>query len=141
MDFSDDFLIEKLEARGLRVHLAPKTEWLNYCSHLRRQEEGRNWLLGNFSRWIQQRIEKVALSAMSEHFNCPPLPGSVESLAAAAPYVSDELHGEAVLTVAVHCTNIGTDTLTRSSTSVRSNVCRPKSPKRNFSTSPSAKVC
>ena len=37
---------EKLEARGLRVHLAPETEWINYCGHIQRQMLGRNRLAG-----------------------------------------------------------------------------------------------
>jgi hypothetical protein len=32
--FANDFLIERLQQRGLRVHLAPPTEWLEYASDL-----------------------------------------------------------------------------------------------------------
>ena len=48
VEFSNDFLIEKLEARGLRVHLAPKTEWINYCGHMQRRDAGPEPVRGRF---------------------------------------------------------------------------------------------
>ena len=99
VDFSNDFLIEKLEARGLRVHLAPKTEWLDYCGHVQRQLHERNWLVDSFSHFVRGRIESTALAAMAPVMGWSPLPTPAEALAAAAPYVDPDLHGEAVLTV------------------------------------------
>jgi predicted nucleotide-binding protein (sugar kinase/HSP70/actin superfamily) len=99
VDFSNDFLIEKLEARGLRVHLAPKTEWLDYCGHVQRQMDDRNRLADGFRHFLQCRIESAALSAMASSLGWLPLPTPAEALAAAQPYVDGSLHGEAVLTV------------------------------------------
>jgi activator of 2-hydroxyglutaryl-CoA dehydratase/predicted nucleotide-binding protein (sugar kinase/HSP70/actin superfamily) len=99
VDISNDWLIEKLEARGLRVHLAPKIEWVNYCGHVQRQMEGRNRFADAFSHLLRRRIETAALSALAPHLGWPPLPTTAETLAAAEPYVDAALNGEAVLTV------------------------------------------
>ncbi len=99
VEFSNDFLIEKLEARGLRVHLAPKTEWLNYCGYRQQHEPGRNRLADNFSELVRKRIENLAFAAVAPHLGWTPPPSTAETLAAARPYVSDALTGEAVLTV------------------------------------------
>ena len=99
VDFANDFLIEQLEARGLRVHLAPKTEWLNYCGYVQTQTAGRNRWLDGFSQIIQRRIERAARSAMAPSLGWLPLPTPGEALTAAEPYVAAALQGEAVLTV------------------------------------------
>jgi predicted CoA-substrate-specific enzyme activase len=99
VDFSNDFLIEKLEARGLRVHLAPASEWLNYCGYIQRRRNGRNWFTDGFSDFTRHRIESVTLAAMAPHLGWPAPPSIAETLAAAQPYVNDALEGEAVLTV------------------------------------------
>ncbi|MDD5141170.1 MAG: acyl-CoA dehydratase activase-related protein [Verrucomicrobiales bacterium] len=99
VEFANDSVIEKLEARGLRVHLAPKTEWINYCGQVQRQTEGRNRLSDAFSHRVQRRIEGAALAAMAPHLGWSPLPATTEAFAAAEPYVHSALWGEAVLTV------------------------------------------
>ena len=99
VDFSNDFLIEKLEARGLRVHLAPKSEWINYCGHLQRQQDGRNPVTDTFSYLVRRRIESAAFTALAPQLNWTTPPSTAEALAAAAPYVNAALEGEAVLTV------------------------------------------
>jgi predicted nucleotide-binding protein (sugar kinase/HSP70/actin superfamily) len=99
VEFSNDFLIEKLEARGLRVHLANMAEWLNYTSYIRRQTPGRNHLADNFSDFVQRRIESAAFSAIAHHFGWAAPPATAAALAAAGPYINAALQGEAVLTV------------------------------------------
>jgi predicted nucleotide-binding protein (sugar kinase/HSP70/actin superfamily) len=99
VEFSNDSVIEKLEARGLRVHLAPKSEWVNYCGYVQRQMDGRNWLADGFSRLVRHRIEGACLAAMAPHLGWSPLPTTNEALAAGEPYVHPALEGEAVLTV------------------------------------------
>ena len=99
VDFSNDFIIKKLEARGLRVRLSPKTEWLNYCGYVGRQRRGTNRLTGRFSELIQRRIEATALAMMSPHLGWPVPPSVTEALDTARPYVHPALEGEAVLTV------------------------------------------
>ena len=99
VEFSNDFLVEKLEARGLRVHLTPKTEWINYCAHCRKSETGRNRFADGFSDWMQDRIQKAAFTAIAPQLGWPALPTSKESLGAAAPYINEKLECEAVLSV------------------------------------------
>lgn len=99
VDFSNDMLIEKLEERGLRVHLASKSEWINYCGNFTAQKAGRNPVTGGFSRFIRQQIEKTAFAVMRENMGWPPLPTTEAILATAAPYVNPALEGEATLSV------------------------------------------
>jgi len=96
---SNDDLIRKLEVRGLRVHVAPRTEWFNYCSHLQFQQEGRNRIRDGFSQWVQHRVERAALAAMAPQLHWSAQPTTAQALSAAAPYVDSALEGEAVLTV------------------------------------------
>jgi predicted nucleotide-binding protein (sugar kinase/HSP70/actin superfamily) len=99
VDFSNDMLIEKLEARGLRVHLASKAEWVNYCGNYTAQTVDRNLIASSLSRFIRQQIEKTAFSAMSGPMAWQPLPTTETILQTAEPYVTSKLAGEAVLAV------------------------------------------
>jgi predicted nucleotide-binding protein (sugar kinase/HSP70/actin superfamily) len=99
VEFSNDFLIRKLESRGLRVRLAPTYEWITYCSHIRRRRTGRNWLADLSSDYVQGRIEQSAFAAVAEPLGWLPPPSMSDVLAAAQPYVNSALEGEAVLTV------------------------------------------
>ena len=99
VDFSNDFIIEKLEARGLRVQVPPQTEWLNYCGFVRRRKQEHVGFTDHFSRQVQHRIESAARAAMSARLGWPMPPTVAETLDAARPYVNDALEGEAVLTV------------------------------------------
>ena len=99
VEFSNDCLIEKLEARGLRVLLSPITEWLNYCSYIRRDMPGRNRLADRFGNRVQHRIESAAFSALAPHLGWAAPPDIATVMKAAQPYVSAALRGEAVLTV------------------------------------------
>lgn len=96
---SNDFLIEKLENRGLRACLAPQSEWLDYCSYIRRLHRGRNKLTDRLSELIQHRIELAARAAMAPHLGWRSAISVMESLMAAEPFVNSALEGEAALTV------------------------------------------
>jgi predicted nucleotide-binding protein (sugar kinase/HSP70/actin superfamily) len=97
--FSNDFLVRKLEDRGLRVRLAPQMEWLAYCSYVRRRAAGSNRIVDRLSEHLQHRIEASVMAAIAPHLGWPKPPSVEESLVTAAPYVSPALEGEAVLTV------------------------------------------
>jgi predicted CoA-substrate-specific enzyme activase len=99
VEFSNDSLIEKLEARGLRVHLAPTAEWITYCGFMRQRQNGRYRLADRFRGFVRQRIYDTAFAAMSRDLGWQLPPSPAESLKAAHPYVNDALEGEAVLTV------------------------------------------
>jgi len=88
-----------LEARGLRVRLAPQYEWVAYCGHVRKQHNGRNRLADSFSDFVQRRIESVALGCIAPCLGWPAPPSVTEALDAAEPYVNAALEGEAVLTL------------------------------------------
>jgi predicted CoA-substrate-specific enzyme activase len=96
--FSNDSLIEKLEARGLRVHLASKAEWMTYCGQVGRERRG-NRLPDRFAAMVQHRIENLASAAMAQEMGWPAPPSVSDILDAARPYVNEALNGEAVLTV------------------------------------------
>jgi len=99
VNFGNDFLIEKLEARGLRVRLSPMTEWLDYSNYVGQRLRGGNGLADQFSNRVRHRIETVALAAMAPHLGWHTPPAIPDVLDTARPYVNDALLGEAVLTV------------------------------------------
>jgi predicted CoA-substrate-specific enzyme activase len=99
VEFSNDYLIEKLEARGLRVRLANVAEWLTYCAFIRKQSPGRNRLADRFSNWLQHRIESIAFSSIANHLGWSAPPRIATVLTTAQPYINRALLGEAVLTV------------------------------------------
>jgi activator of 2-hydroxyglutaryl-CoA dehydratase/predicted nucleotide-binding protein (sugar kinase/HSP70/actin superfamily) len=97
--FSNDSIIAKLEARGLRVHPPPMSEWLAYCGHVGRQRNDRSGAFDGFKERVRHRIEEVARTAMAPHFDWPQSFSVTDSLAAAGPYINSALEGEAVLTI------------------------------------------
>ena len=97
--FANDFLIEKLEQRGLRAKLAPFHEWLEYTDLITRRGQVAPGLATRLSSFIQQRIQILTHRTMAAPLGWPPEATVAQSLAAVAPYVRAELSGEAVLTV------------------------------------------
>jgi predicted CoA-substrate-specific enzyme activase len=97
--FANDFIIDKLERRGLRVRFAPFSEWLEYCDVWARTEGGANRLSDRLSTWVQLRIQDCAYKGMARGLGWPARSRVTDTLEAAAPYLRKELGGEAVLTV------------------------------------------
>jgi predicted CoA-substrate-specific enzyme activase len=97
--FSNDSLVEQLEAHGLRVVVSPVSEWNKYCSHMTARMRGRSPISTRLSAAVQERIERAAWNAIAPRMGWPPPISAAESLAAASPYLSDRLEGEAVLTL------------------------------------------
>jgi predicted nucleotide-binding protein (sugar kinase/HSP70/actin superfamily) len=83
----------------MRVRLSPITEWLKYCSYIRRDTPGRNRFADRFSDLVQHRIESAAFSALAPHLGWVAPPDTAAVVKAAQPYVTGALRGEAVLTV------------------------------------------
>jgi predicted nucleotide-binding protein (sugar kinase/HSP70/actin superfamily) len=98
-EFANDFLIDKLEQRGLRVRLAPFTEWLEYADAIAAIEGRRHGLSERLRAFLQSRIRRRTYAAVAAPLGWPALVTVSETLAAAAPYLPAELRGEAVLTV------------------------------------------
>jgi predicted CoA-substrate-specific enzyme activase len=104
--FANDFIVEKLEQRGLKVRFAPFIEWLEYTSYLAEE------------RVIQKRMRSddnpisIGLTGLTQRATLESLYGVVakelgwgkrttvaQTLETANPYINTALTGEAVLTL------------------------------------------
>lgn len=101
VEYSNDFLIRKLEERGLRVHLTPTSEWISYSGHTQQRRNGRNRLADRLRNFVRRRIQSAAIGSMAHSLGWEPPPAPPELLEAARPYIDDALEGEAVLTIGV----------------------------------------
>ena len=95
--FANDFVIDRLEERGIRARLAPFGEWLEFSDVMNLRAHGG---LGNHI----DSVVRHAILARGRHCMAGPLgwehPPSVDAmLAAAAPYATDALETEAVLAI------------------------------------------
>ncbi|MCP4446986.1 MAG: CoA activase [Myxococcales bacterium] len=104
--FANDFVVEKLEARGLRAHMAPFHEWLEYMTFLKtqRRTEGNGVATDNaMNSFITTSLQDTLISRLYEvvedALDWEPRTTVPEVVSAAQPFVSSELYGEAVLTV------------------------------------------
>jgi predicted nucleotide-binding protein (sugar kinase/HSP70/actin superfamily) len=104
--FSNDFVVEKLEQRGLRARLAPLGEWLEYTDLSNEQEirKGRFSAPDAFwaravSTFLQKSITGRLYRVFAETLGWPARTTAAQSMAASAPYLRDDLLGEAVLTL------------------------------------------
>ncbi len=98
-DFANDYLIEKLEQRGLRVQLAPFIEWIDYVEAMARVEGRGAGVSEAFRRFLQRRIQRLIYSAVGGPLEWPTHVPVEEVLLASRDYLPDSLHGEAVLTL------------------------------------------
>jgi predicted nucleotide-binding protein (sugar kinase/HSP70/actin superfamily) len=98
--FSNDFVIAKLQERGLRARLAPFHEWLDYSDLiLRRDEVGghtlSSWISGRVQRQVQHSLQRCSCAVLER----PEPPQMPDILDTAEPYLRSKLIGEAVLTL------------------------------------------
>jgi predicted CoA-substrate-specific enzyme activase len=102
--FTNDFVADKLERRGIRVRLAPIGEWIEYADRQSRVRGERTGFGAQLTTYVKRRILNRTHQVMAEALAWPPRATTRDTLQAARPYVRDELAGEAVLTVgaAVH---------------------------------------
>jgi predicted nucleotide-binding protein (sugar kinase/HSP70/actin superfamily) len=98
-DFANDSVIDKLEQRGLRVHLAPFTEWIDYVEEIARREGRGHQLSEAFRRFLQGRIGHLLHAAVAGPLGWPARVPVQEILEASREYVPWTLSGEAVLTL------------------------------------------
>ncbi len=97
--FANDHVAEKLQQRGLRVRIAPVQEWMEYCDHVAGYDRPW-WHLGaNFGECVQTRIRTASYAAFAPPLDWPARHTAPDMLAAARPYLRDDLRGEAVLTL------------------------------------------
>ena len=98
--FANDFVIDKLQQRGIRARLAPFHEWLDYSDLiLRRDEMGGLSLAARVSGHVQRRIQHSLQRCACGGLDRPEPPAMTDILDTAEPYLRSELIGEAVLTV------------------------------------------
>jgi predicted nucleotide-binding protein (sugar kinase/HSP70/actin superfamily) len=97
--FANDGVIEKLEARGLRVRLSPVSEWLEYCDLLAGSKPGGRGLAGWISHALQRRIQDSAYARVARVLHWPARLTAAEAVAAASEYLRGDLEGEAVMTL------------------------------------------
>lgn len=97
--FANDFVVEKLEKRGIRARFAPFTEWLEYTDHMARVRGTKSGLGGAVETWVLSRILDRTYGLMAGPLKWPARTTAKRSLDAASPYVRGDLAGEAVLTL------------------------------------------
>ena len=97
--FANDFVIDRLEAQGVRVRFAPFTEWLEYVDFINARD-GRS---SGFGAWlssrVQSHIQEHTYRTVARALGWPARTTVRDSVRAAAPYLRSELNGEAVLTL------------------------------------------
>ncbi len=104
--FANDFVVDKLEARGVRAHLAPFVEWLEYTAHLSEQR-----VIGGAMRsdddpiniavsgLVQRSTYELLYELCSKPMGWGHRTTVAATLAASKKYLSPELVGEAALTL------------------------------------------
>jgi len=97
--FANNFIIDKLEARGLRTRLAPLCEWIEYSDLINRREAEVFRLGDCVSSAVQQRIQDLTYRVVARPLGWPPRHRVGPALEAVEPYLRTDLFGEAVLTV------------------------------------------
>lgn len=104
--FANDFIIDKLEERGLRAKMAPFTEWLEYTQHISESRVLDQCMLHNdnpLSIGLTGVVMRASLETMygicakaldwGDRLRVP------EALRSAKPYLNPALTGEACLTL------------------------------------------
>lgn len=104
--FANDFVVDKLEERGIRVRFAPFIEWLEYSNYLasERLAQGKGGSTDEpLTVGLTALIQKVTLDVLypycAKQLAWPRRPEVPEVVAASLPYVHPGLTGEAALTI------------------------------------------
>ena len=104
--FANDFIIEKLEERGIRARFAPFIEWLEYTQHLaekrvldKRMHHDDNALSIGFTGIVQRSSLEVMYAICAKQLDWGPRTTVPETIASSVPYMDPELTGEVCLTL------------------------------------------
>lgn len=104
--FANDFIIDKLEQRGIRVRCAPFVEWLEYTSYLaeervlqKRLRPDDNPMTIGISGLVQRTTFEVLYGICAQALEWGPRLRIPDTLESADPYIHTALTGEACLTV------------------------------------------
>ena len=98
-DFANDFVVQKLEARGVRCRFAAFNEWLEYTNWINLDCGDQSGLFPRVQDMVQSRIQQALYNQAARIMNWPKRTSVPDSVHAASPYMSKHLHGEAVLTI------------------------------------------
>ena len=97
--FANDSVVERLEARGMRVKLASCSEFIEYIDHVNRHDHGRNGLSARIGTAAQERIRSVVHRVMTRELGGHARTPIADTIAAAKGYVPESLESEAILTI------------------------------------------
>jgi len=97
--FANDFIIDKLEARGLRCRFAPFNEWIEYTDKINYVEGIKGGAADRVNSTLQSRIQESTYRIVAKALNWPKRTTVEQTLHAAEPYMRPALTGEAVLTL------------------------------------------
>jgi predicted nucleotide-binding protein (sugar kinase/HSP70/actin superfamily) len=104
--FANDFIIEKLEERGIRARFAPFVEWLEYTQYLaerrvldQRMRHDDNPLSIGVTGVVQRASMEVLYQICAKPLEWGERATIPTTLEAAVPYLSPDLTGEACLTL------------------------------------------
>ncbi|MCA9664997.1 MAG: CoA activase [Myxococcales bacterium] len=97
--FANDFVIDRLEQRGISVRFAPFSEWLEYTDLVSRSERRKTGFGAALGARVQLRLQERAYALMARALDWPARTTVKHALDAAAPYIRPDLLGEAVLTL------------------------------------------
>jgi predicted CoA-substrate-specific enzyme activase len=104
--YANNFIVKKLEERGLRVIAAPFTEWLEYTTfcEIQRMKEGRNQegdnlLKARFSSEVEIGVINRVYYIFANSLGWGTRTSVADVVKASSPYINSELHSEAVLTL------------------------------------------
>ncbi len=104
--FSNDFVINRLEKRGIRVKFAPFSEFIEYTdwANTAKLSEGRHeappsWVSERITVFVKRLVVERLYDTVRPILGWPERLRVSQSLEAAEPYLSSDLHGEAVLTL------------------------------------------
>lgn len=98
-EFSNDFLIDRLQKMGIRVKLAPFFEWIDYQEYI----NTRVGIPQTWTSWLSAKIQAFIIesshSCVAKIMHWPALTRAQAYIDTAEPYVRYQLEGEAGLTL------------------------------------------
>ena len=97
--FANDFVVEQLERRGLRAHVAPVSEFLQYSDHQTAKHAVHRSIGDRVDTMVRRRIEALCQAAVVGPMGWPGAAHVKDALHAATSYVRDALEVETILTL------------------------------------------
>jgi predicted CoA-substrate-specific enzyme activase len=99
--FANDFVARALERRGIRARLEPVSEYLQYSDYVAHKNGIKRGVADRIEHWVRKRLLAACHGAAAGPLGWPHHATIPEVLAAAAPWVREELEVETPLTIGV----------------------------------------